>query len=233
MEARRLTPELLDALPPDAAEARASRRDLWRLNALMRHRAEMIRWWWRHFPDGPPRRIAELGAGDARLMAAVLRAAFPGGGADGEVLLIDRQPCAEEATLEAMRAAGWRVRIVAADVFAWLADAPECDAITANLFLHHFEDAELARLLRLCAEKAVRFCSLEPARTAWSALACRTLRLIGCGAVTRHDARVSVEAGFRVGELSALWPRDERWRLRERWLVPFGHAFEATRRPAA
>jgi hypothetical protein len=233
MDARRLTPELLDALPPDAVEARASRRDLWRLNALMRHRGEMIRWWWRQFPDGPPRRIADLGAGDARLTASVLQTAFPGGGADGEVLLIDRQPCVEEATREALRGAGWQARIIAANVFDGLTDAPPCDAIMANLFLHHFDDGDLARLLALCAEKTERFCSLEPARTPWSALACRTLRLIGCGAVTRHDARVSVEAGFRVGELSTLWPRDERWRLREQWLVPFGHAFEAIRTPAA
>jgi hypothetical protein len=232
MDVRRLTPELLDELPPDAVEARASRRDLWRLNTLMRHRGEMIRWWWRHFPDGPPRRVTDLGAGDGRLVAAVLRAAFPGGGADGEVLLVDRQPCVEAATLEALRGAGWQARVIAADVFDWLTDAPQCAAITANLFLHHFEDAELARLLALCAGKTERFHSLEPARTRWSALACRTLRLIGCGKVTQHDARVSVEAGFRAGELSMLWPRDERWRLRERWLVPFGHAFEAIRVPA-
>jgi len=47
--------------------------------------------------------------------------------------------------------------------------------------------------------------------------------------VTRHDAVVSVRAGFRGGELAALWPRGEGWTIEERARGPFGHAFVARR----
>ena len=33
--------------------------------------------------------------------------------------------------------------------------------------------------------------------------------------MTRHDAVVSVRAGFRDGELSALWPHEPGWKLDE------------------
>jgi hypothetical protein len=55
------------------------------------------------------------------------------------------------------------------------------------------------------------------------------LGLIGANAVTRHDAAVSVRAGFQGGELSALWPADPRWRLRECRAGLFSHLFLAQR----
>ncbi len=57
----------------------------------------------------------------------------------------------------------------------------------------------------------------------------RLLVLIGCSAVTRHDARVSVEAGFRDRELSACWPAREDFRLLEVGAGAFSHAFVARR----
>jgi hypothetical protein len=45
--------------------------------------------------------------------------------------------------------------------------------------------------------------------------------------VTRHDAVVSVRAGFRDDELTAIWPRDARWRIEERGRGLFSHAFTA------
>jgi hypothetical protein len=55
------------------------------------------------------------------------------------------------------------------------------------------------------------------------------LGLIGANGVTRHDAAVSVRAGFKGGELSALWPANPRWRLRERRAGLFSHLFLAQR----
>jgi len=52
--------------------------------------------------------------------------------------------------------------------------------------------------------------------------------LMGCNAVTRHDARVSVRAGFRDDELSRLWPSGG-WTLEERGAPPFSHLFVARR----
>jgi hypothetical protein len=45
--------------------------------------------------------------------------------------------------------------------------------------------------------------------------------------VTRHDAVVSVRAGFSGRELSQLWPRAPGWRLDERPQAPFSHLFTA------
>ena len=227
MKARRLTPELLDDLPPDAPEARASRRDLHALNGLMGHRRAWRAWLRREFASQPPRAIAELGAGDGAMAAENLLATFPEG-KGGTLFLVDRAPCVAEITLQALQRAGWSVRVEKADVFDWLSEPRALDAICANLFLHHFDDATLARLLALASRAAPLFAAMEP-RRGWLGLAgVVTLPLIGAHRVTLHDARVSVEAGFRARELSALWPR-EGWICEERRAFPFSHWFCARR----
>ena len=59
-------------------------------------------------------------------------------------------------------------------------------------------------------------------------LGCRLMWLIGCNDVTRHDAVVSVRAGFTNRELSALWTASG-WKLEERAAPPFSHLFVARR----
>jgi hypothetical protein len=228
MKSRRLTPELLDDLPAESIEARASRRDLHALNALMGHRRAWRSWLRREFSSTPPRAIAELGAGDGAVAAENLLATFPHG--DGATLsLVDRAPCVSDATLCALRAAGWNVRIESADVADWLAAAPPLDAICANLFLHHFDQSALARLLAHASRVAPVFAALEP-RRGWLSLAgTAALPLMDAHPVTRHDARVSVEAGFRAQELSALWPAGG-WHFEERRALPFSHWFCARRK---
>ena len=227
MKPRLLTPELLDDLPPDDPAAQHSRRDLWRLNHLMRHRRTWTKWWRCFFPQ-PPALAAELGAGDARVLAAVLRDAYPAGGHGARLVLVDRSPCVAAETLDDLARAGWQVESAAADVFDWLVHAPVQDLISANLFLHHFAQADLARLLAACAQKCRTFLALEPRRGAMGLAACAALPLIGCNAVTRHDARVSVEAGFTGAELTALWPQHG-WSVAEHRHFPFGHTFTARR----
>ena len=69
---------------------------------------------------------------------------------------------------------------------------------------------------------------MEP-RRGWLGLAgVAALPLIGAHRVTLHDARVSVEAGFRARDISALWPR-EGWLCEERRAFPFSHWFCARR----
>jgi len=58
----------------------------------------------------------------------------------------------------------------------------------------------------------------------------RLLRLIGCNRVTRHDAPISVRAGFTGQELSQLWPAGQGWLLEERPAGWFSHLFIAQRR---
>jgi hypothetical protein len=114
------------------------------------------------------------------------------------------------------------VEVRRGDIFETL---PRADIITANLFLHHFDDAALARLLALAAGRAKAFVGCEPRRSRFAWLAAHMVGALGANAVTRHDAVVSVEAGFTGRELSALWPPG--WRVREQRAWPFSHVFSA------
>jgi hypothetical protein len=64
----------------------------------------------------------------------------------------------------------------------------------------------------------------DPRRSARSLLFSRLLWVIGCNQVTRHDAVVSIRAGF---ELSRLWPADQSWTLQENPAGWFSHLFVA------
>jgi len=145
------------------------------------------------------------------------------------VTLLDHQKIVALQTLSSFTSLGWRAEAEAADVFNWLPAVEGMDVIVANLFLHHFEDAQLVELFRAIADRARLFVAIEPRRSRWPLFCCRLLWAIGCNAVTRHDAAVSVRAGFSGSELSALWPVDEDWQLTERRTGFFSHIFVARR----
>jgi hypothetical protein len=145
-------------------------------------------------------------------------------------MLLDRQNIVSPETRRAFAALNWSVESVANDVFAWLEQPfPAVDMMIANLFLHHFPDKSLTALFRLAAARTDLFIACEPRRTPFALTASRWLRLIGCNAITRHDAVVSVRAGFIGRELSALWPADNQWQLSEQSAGWFSHCFIATR----
>ena len=110
-------------------------------------------------------------------------------------------------TIARFASRGWQVRAEQADVFEWLRGpaTPAFDAIVANLFLHHFEPSQLAELLMLASGRTRVFVACEPRRSQLALLGCRLMWFIGANDVTRHDALVSVRAGFTGHELSALW----------------------------
>ena len=220
MGARTVLPELLDGLPPDDPDAKGSRRDLARLNGLMmnaRTVAGMLGPW----PHG---RLLEIGAGDGRFGLSVARRL-----GHGTITLLDRQSAVSDVTRAGFGAAEWGLEVVTADAFDYLRSEREpFDAVVANLFLHHFEDESLRELLGLVAARTRLFVACEPARSTLGLTGTRLLGAIGCNAVTRHDARASVLAGFCDRELSTLWPA-EGWTLEEREVAPFSHAFRAER----
>ena len=225
---RDVAPERLDALAPDDPLAVGSRRDLRRLNALMGQAgiaASLLR---AHLP-APPRRVADLGCGDGVGALRLLRRLGPAP-EGARLALVDMRPAVRPATLAALEALGWSVRVAAADVLAWLeARRGALDLVTANLFLHHFEDRALGRLLALVAGRAAHLVATEPRRGPLGHLASRCVGAIGANAVTRHDAPASVRAGFRGRELSALWPGAALFEGRR---GPFTHAFAAAGAPA-
>jgi hypothetical protein len=227
---RTIEPEWLDELAPADPRAVGSRRDLQRINALMMNKSLVIRELLRANPVNPPQTIAEIGAGDGSFMLQVA-GQLPARWRRTGLLLLDQQSLLGVATRESFAAIGWTTQAVTADVFEWLARpaAPVFDVIVANLFLHHFDAARLAQLLALVAPRTRVLIACEPRRSRGALVASQLLGIIGCNDVTRHDAVVSVHAGFNDQELSGLWPDHDGWQLREHAHGLFSHCFVATR----
>lgn len=225
---RRLEGEWLDELPAEDPRARRSRADLRRINGLMGN-ARIVAGELKRALPGGLHSIAELGAGDGALTARVARIV---GGTGVQATLVDQQDIVDRETLAALAAHGWNAQAVRSDVFAWLGEAagPRCDAIVANLFLHHFDAEPLARMLSLIARRTRVFVACETRRSTFAMAGARMLGVVGCNDVSRHDAVVSIRAGFRDGELSALWPAAGEWSLREEARGLFSHCFVAVRR---
>jgi hypothetical protein len=232
---RRVRPELLDELPAHDPRAVRSRRDLRLLNRIMAARSLLLSALDRMLAS-PPRRLVELGTGDGSLLLAIARKRarrWP----DVHAALLDMQPVVTADTLAAFTALGWRAEIVAADVLDWSARAHEGDrdaVAIANLFVHHFEGERLERLLAGIAARCRAFVCCEP-RRGWLPLAgSHLVGLIGCNEITRHDAVLSVHAGFRGEELSTAWrralgPAAAEWHLHESAAGAFSHVFAAVR----
>jgi hypothetical protein len=225
---RAVLPELLDHLLPADPRAVRSRRDLRRVNAIMRN-AHIVAEALTRDSKPPPRSVIELGAGDGAWMVQ-LAAALPPRWSGVHALLLDRQDTVAERSLSALAARGWATEVVTADVFDWLPrTGVRADVIVANLFLHHFEYDRLRELLGMVASHCRVFVACEPRRSSMALQASRMLGLIGCNAVTRHDAVVSVRAGFAGNELSASWPAGDAWKLHECARGLFSHLFVAAR----
>ncbi len=227
---RRVEPEWLDELPPQDARAMRSRRDLQRINALMANAAIVARELERGFPDESPRAIAEIGAGDGTFMLR-LAERTAARAKDVHVVLLDRQDLVASETIGKFASLGWQAQAVTADVFEWLAQpgGQVFEVIIANLFLHHFDVAELRALLALATGRTRTFIACEPRRSGLALLGSRLLGIAGCNDVSRHDAVVSVHAGFSGRELSALWPAGRTWALEEHARGMFSHCLVGSR----
>lgn len=225
---RIVQPEWLDELPPDDPRARWSRRDLRRVNTWMRNHVIMAGALQAGANGRMPRRIVEFGAGDGNLLLCVARKLSPHW-RNTQVTLIDRAKNVSAETLTSFASLGWHVESVEADVFDWLPTAVGLDVVTTNLFLHHFEAARLREFFDALASRVRLLVAIEPRRAPWPLFVCRLIWLIGCNSVTRHDAKISVRAGFSGSELSALWPADKNWQLTERRSGLFSHLFVARR----
>ena len=250
---RTVLPETLDELAPQDPRARRSRRDLRRVNRIMGTRAILTRALQgamaapasegkrkreHELEHGRPVRVLELGAGDGIVMLRVARrvaASWP----SVELTLLDRLALVEARTCAAYARLGWTVQSLGLDVLEWAAApltaerSPPWDVIVTNLFLHHFADARLPGLLAAIAERCNVFIACEPRRAALPLIGAHLMGAIGASALTRHDAVLSVHAGFRERELSALWPPESgRWQLQERHAGVFSHLFCAARRDA-
>jgi hypothetical protein len=226
---RQVNPELLDRLPVDDPRAIHSRHDLRRINTVMMH-ARIISRALVRYCKASPRNIIDLGSGDGTLMLKIARRFSPGW-RNVCVVLLDHQNIVSTETRDRFSHLQWHVEPLGADVFDFLRLSPamSSDAIIANLFLHHFDDRHLKCLLEHAAKRTSLFFACEPRRGNAALLLSAMTWAIGANGVTRHDAVASVCAGFRGRELSSLWPKSDRWWLREWAATPLSHCFVAVR----
>jgi 2-polyprenyl-3-methyl-5-hydroxy-6-metoxy-1,4-benzoquinol methylase len=226
---RRIEAEYLDTLPADDPAARHSRRDLRLINRLMLS-ASLIDKRLAPINAPSPVRILEIGAGDGSLMLRLahrMSSRWPA----AHVTLLDRQDIISAETVAAMARLGWMVEKRTGDVFECLSTsaARSYDIVVANLFLHHFGDDQLADLFARIAPSTSVMIACEPRRSSFCLASSRMLWAIGCNWVSRHDAQVSVKAGFAGKELSHLWPEATGWKIEESAGIPFSHCFLARR----
>ena len=250
--------EWLDTLPPDDPRAAGSRRDLRRLNAWMRNHAIMANALQTAVNGQTPKQIIELGSGDGDFLLRVAQLvsengtpAFDTAGSGNaaaeccrvgnrnsvawsgvNITLLDRHKVVTPQTLAAFASLGWRAAAVVADIFDWAQTPAPAEIVIVNEVLHHFDDARLAGLFRVIADRARLLIAIEPRRAPWPLFCSRLLWAINCNSVTRHDATVSVRAGFVREELSALWPDKRNWQLTEQRVSWFSHLFIAQKRAA-
>jgi hypothetical protein len=179
---RKLTPELLDHLPHDDPGAMRSRRDLRRINFFMGN----WRWILSEIPEHAEA-ITEIGAGDGHLLP----------------LLAKKRPGARIAAYDlAPRPPGLpeSVEWIQGDLFSQPPPASG-GTLIANLFLHHFTDAQLAEL-GAWMRPFEKIIMNEPMRSKLPLLIGKIAYPL-IDPITRHDMRVSIEAGFAPGELAA------------------------------
>jgi hypothetical protein len=227
---RRVEPEMLDQLPADDLRAIRARRDVRRANSLMMNASIIASALMKHSAGRRPRKIVDLGSGDGHLMLRVARRLAPHW-PDITIVLQDKQDIVSRATRDAFAALRWRVETSATDVFDFLASARPAgvDVLTSNLFLHHFVDEQLVRLLANAAQLAHLIVVCEPRRAKFVVRASRLLWAVGFSDVGVHEAVVSARAGFCGKELSALWPTRGEWELNEQRVGLFSHRFVARR----
>ncbi len=178
---RKLTPELLDHLPHDDPGALRSRTDLRRINFFMGNE----RWIASMIPAGT-RHITEIGAGDGHLLSHIARTQ-----PQAEITAYDLAP----RPLQLPPSVKW----IQGDLFKQGPPA-HGGTLIANLFLHHFTDPQLAELgvwMRGFDNLLIN----EPLRASFP-LFLGKLATPFVHPITRHDMRISIEAGFAPGELT-------------------------------
>jgi 2-polyprenyl-3-methyl-5-hydroxy-6-metoxy-1,4-benzoquinol methylase len=227
---RQVESEWLGELAADDPRAIRARRGLTRVNAWMLQPRIMAATLTKYCRPEPPRTLLDVGAGDGMFSLRLARR-LTSRWRNVTITLLDRQNIVSIETREAFRALGWKVETVAADVFDFFEneDASSADVTIANLLLHEFPPELLTKLLAQVAHRTQLFVACEPRRDAFTLLASRLLWAIGCNEIVRHDAVVSVRAGFAGKELSALWPKGSQWELHEHAAGLFTHCFVARR----
>ena len=203
MPTRIVQPELLDALPHDHPEARHNRRDLRLTNVFMGNHRWLARILRAHGQPSDP--TLELGAGTGELALRLQQQSWQVDGLD-----VCPPPDAWPA--------GARWHRTDLRTFSGYGIY---DVVYGNLIFHQFTADELRALGARLQARTRLLLACEPARHRRSQWVYRLFSpLFGANHVTRHDAHVSIAAGFLGDELPRLLGLDAgswAWRCAITW----------------
>jgi SAM-dependent methyltransferase len=198
--ARTLEPELMDSSPPVGLVQNL--RDLSRINRWLGGNRTLAGLLDPYLRRNPQARILDVGAANGETLRW-LGTRYP----EAHLVSLDRA--------ERMLRMGSGAR-VAADVFTWPVRPHSVDIVICSLFLHHFEDDGIRRILRHfeeAAREAVIAVDLHRHPLARGFLPA-TRFLARWHPVTVHDGVISVNAAFTPDELRRLAPHA---RVRSHW----------------
>ncbi len=187
-----MKPEILDSLDANDPAAIRSRKDLRRINWFMRGEAWILQ---KLASVENLSKVVEIGAGDGYL-ATKIKKQFP----DVEVIAIDLIDRPEGVSADVK----WRSEdVIKSDCF-------DSDTVViANLFIHHLDNEDLYNLGEKISDCRAIIMA-EPHRYWFSKLLGYLIFPI-VNHVTRHDMILSIDAGFRFGELAGLIDVDWHW----------------------
>ncbi len=180
-----------------------------------------------------PLEILDVGTGAADLPLAVV-ALGRRLGRRVEVTAVDRSPVVVS-TARATVAGDPAVRVVCGDALRLPFAARSFDVVTASLFLHHFDDDAVRRLLaafRALSRRAVIVNDLRRHVVPWLFIAAAG-RVLRRGATYVHDGPLSVRRGFTPDELERAARRSGGRTVRVRRLWPYRIVLEIDARDAA
>ena len=188
---RVVLPERLDSLPIDDPGALANRRELRWFNRFLGTNA-----WFRRqlLPRlGSTDHVLEVGAGEGVLIHDLFSGMREQEKGCRSWTVLDAQPVFR---------AHPGIRPVVEDLLRYEA-YPDADVIFGNMILHQFEDDQLGQLGSKWRDHARLLVFQEPGRSRFHQLLC-SLATLPMSHVSRHDADVSIRAGFRGLELPDL-----------------------------
>jgi hypothetical protein len=224
---RVLTPERMDNpdVPRDELERslryiRAVNRRLGGVSALLSH----LRRWSVNWPTGRPVTLLDVATGSADLPVAA-RDWAERAGFDLRITGVDAHPVTLDLAREHV---GSRegITLLEADALRLTSrfDVGAFDYVHAGLFLHHLADIEAMTVLRIMDRLAARgIIWNDLVRSSLGKIAIRLLTL-GQPEIIRHDAVVSVDAGFTKSEALDLARRVGLDYARYSWSL-FTHRF--------
>lgn len=203
---RSLTPELLETLPHDHSDALASRQDLICINRVMGNTNWLVNQLQAIQSFLKVKNWAELGAGDGSLGNKIIHAL---GVKDYQIMGLDFAPRPQSWPLNW----DWHQ----GNLEQWNKWS-EIEGLIACLVLHHFSEQHLQNLGKKIQQNCRCIIAVEPVRKKlhlWQA----NLLTLGMNRITKHDASISVKAGFQDNELAQALCLNKSWQVivRQTW----------------